>query len=516
MDRHKIKIILILIVIVALATFLRLFELAKSPPSLNWDEASIGYNAYSLWQTGRDQYGIRLPLSLKAFDNYQAALYAYLTAPIVGIFGLNEFNVRLVSAVSGILSVLLIYFVGKKISGRSDVGLIAAFLLAIEPYAIFFSHGAWDASLSLPLFLLAFLFLLEEYWTLAVLICGINTLAYHSGKVYFGLVIIYVLIIALQKKLPRKLLVRIGLIFGAVTVMTFVSGGAARLSYTVITRLWNSQTSFYEKVADVTNHYVSYYNPANLFVRESTEPSQRVPGWSVFYPLEFVGWIVGIYWLFKNYRKQKLLLASFFLLSVPAVITINWFNAERVLPLWAINTILIAIGFESIFWRTKTDWKKYSAMIIFVGYFLIITAWFYLKFIWVLPYQQFGDWQWGFREIAASIQAKWEKADHVIIDTAQGQPHIFTLLYLKYPPEQYQKEVNLQKPPNFGKFEFRKINWAKDSLMPNTILVGDFFSIPNEVNYTPISDPAGFVQYRVIETDKCVSGYNLCRGEKKK
>ncbi len=267
---------------------------------------------------------------------------------------------------------------------------------------------------------------------------------------------------------------------------------------------------------DVVNHYVSYYNPANLFVREAMEPSQRVPGWSVFYPLEFFGWVIGIYWLIKHRRKQALLAGALVTLSLPAVITINWFNAERVLPLWAINTLLIAIGFFALWSGIRSAWRKILALVSFIGYFLIIAAWFYLKFIWILPFQQFGDWQWGFREIAAAIGQKWEGADHVIIDTAQGQPHIFTLFYLKYPPEKYQQEVSRKTPPDFGKFEFRKINWKEDSLLPNTILVGDFFSIPNEVNYVPISDPAGFVQYRIVETDTCTSGYNLCRGEKKK
>ncbi len=59
----------LLLVIVILAGFLRLWQLGVVPISPDWDEAALGYNAYSILHTGRDEYGIFLPRALIALDD---------------------------------------------------------------------------------------------------------------------------------------------------------------------------------------------------------------------------------------------------------------------------------------------------------------------------------------------------------------------------------------------------------------------------------------------------------------
>ena len=83
-----------LIVIFLLAFTLRFWQLGQNPPSLDWDEASLGYNAYSLFKTGADEYGNKWPLAIRSFGDYKPPLYTYLTIPSVAIFGLNEFAIR--------------------------------------------------------------------------------------------------------------------------------------------------------------------------------------------------------------------------------------------------------------------------------------------------------------------------------------------------------------------------------------------------------------------------------------
>ena len=87
----KEKIILIIILIAAF--FLRLYH--YNYPPLLWDEAALGYNAYSILHTARDEYGQFLPLIFKSFGDYKPGLYVYLTLPFVAIFGLNPLAVRL-------------------------------------------------------------------------------------------------------------------------------------------------------------------------------------------------------------------------------------------------------------------------------------------------------------------------------------------------------------------------------------------------------------------------------------
>ena len=101
---------LMLISIVVLAAILRFWQLGLVPPSPDWDEAALGYNAYSLLKTGKDEYGTRWPLALRSFDDYKPPLYAYLAIPTVKYLGLSTYSVRLPAAINGVLGVIGAYF----------------------------------------------------------------------------------------------------------------------------------------------------------------------------------------------------------------------------------------------------------------------------------------------------------------------------------------------------------------------------------------------------------------------
>src|SRR3989344_8165914 len=95
--------------IILLSIVLRFYQLGINPPSLDWDEASIGYNAYSILKTCADEYGNRLPLSFRSFDDYKPPVYIYLTVISVALFGLTEFAARFPTAVIGVLAVIVVY-----------------------------------------------------------------------------------------------------------------------------------------------------------------------------------------------------------------------------------------------------------------------------------------------------------------------------------------------------------------------------------------------------------------------
>ena len=114
--RQKVKRIIFIFIILIIGAYLRLFLLSSVPPSLTWDEASWGYNAYSLGIDGKDEFGKLLPLThLESFGDYKPPLYAYLAAPFVKLMGLTELAVRLPSAILGIFTIFVTYLLTKKI-----------------------------------------------------------------------------------------------------------------------------------------------------------------------------------------------------------------------------------------------------------------------------------------------------------------------------------------------------------------------------------------------------------------
>src|SRR5688572_23536428 len=105
----KNKKLILLILIIFLAAFLRLYKLDKIPSALNWDEVDAGYNAYAIANWGRDEWGESFPLVFTSFRDDKHPVHIYSTVPFVKLFGLSDFITRLPSALAGVLSVFLIY-----------------------------------------------------------------------------------------------------------------------------------------------------------------------------------------------------------------------------------------------------------------------------------------------------------------------------------------------------------------------------------------------------------------------
>ncbi|GIW60398.1 MAG: hypothetical protein KatS3mg087_1464 [Patescibacteria group bacterium] len=142
---------IILLVIITLGAFLRFFNLSTNPPSLNWDEASLGYNAWTLLNYGTDEYGNSWPFSIRSFNDYKPPLYTYLTIFPVALFGLTEFATRFISAFLGTATILLVYLLAREVSlSRKFIQLpiLAALLFAIAPWSLQFSRGAFEGNIA--------------------------------------------------------------------------------------------------------------------------------------------------------------------------------------------------------------------------------------------------------------------------------------------------------------------------------------------------------------------------------
>lgn len=228
-----------LLFIIFLAAVLRLYQLGKTPISLEWDEVAIGYDAYSILKTGKDQFGKFLPLTFRSLDDYKPPIYEYVTIPSVALFGLNEFSVRFPSALFGVLTVLATYWLVKEIfsaystpgesrpasplrpatPGVYKLGLLAAFFLAISPWHLQFSRAAFEVNLSVFITVAAVASFLtglknSKYFLLSAFLFGIDLFSYHSTRVVTPLILISLFFI-FNKQLPnRKTVFSFFLIYG--------------------------------------------------------------------------------------------------------------------------------------------------------------------------------------------------------------------------------------------------------------------------------------------------------------
>src|SRR5690242_2861668 len=79
---------------IALGIVARVVDFGRVPPGLGQDEASIGYESWSLLHFGIDRNGISWPVHLVSWGSGQNALYAYFAMPFVA-FGLSPLTTRL-------------------------------------------------------------------------------------------------------------------------------------------------------------------------------------------------------------------------------------------------------------------------------------------------------------------------------------------------------------------------------------------------------------------------------------
>ena len=183
---------LLLIFIIGLAFFLRFYKLGEVPMGIHRDEESHGYNAYSLRLTGKDRYGEPSPILFRSFGSYQPPLYTYLAILPVWFFGNTIFGVRFLSALMGVLLVVLTYFFSLHVfqdkKNKYKFSAIASLVIAVSPWSIFFSRLVAEGNLGVTVFIFSiFLFVLSlknvKIFPIATLVLALSTHAYYSERV---------------------------------------------------------------------------------------------------------------------------------------------------------------------------------------------------------------------------------------------------------------------------------------------------------------------------------------------
>lgn len=176
-----------LLLIVALAAFLRYYHLSSVPPGVQGDEAAMAIEA------GRARHeGWIGPYSSIAAGTPTGMVY--IVALFQVLFGDSIHTVRLVVATAGTLTVPLLYFLARRSFGRW-AGLAAAGALAVTGWHIHYSRMAFPNNLWPLAVSAAFLALAEAYrtgsrtwWAAAGTLFGLGIYTYNSHAPFLILV----------------------------------------------------------------------------------------------------------------------------------------------------------------------------------------------------------------------------------------------------------------------------------------------------------------------------------------
>lgn len=285
------------IVLLLLVASIVLFPNIKNSPVYSWDEARHAVNALEMLRSGD---WITLTYNNQPdMANLKFPLGAWLIVINYKLFGINEFSLRLWSAIFTILTTVSVYFIGSLIKNRW-LGIIAALVFISSMLAVV-KHaglsGDYDAgasfflTLSLLLFLLFYKNRYRRFLYLSMASVGLGVMYKSFIPGLLPLVVIFIfLLFSKDKKLlfnPKILLYSFLIIIGIVSPWLIARSAV--------------DTSFISKLIGV-----DYWNRLTSAVDDHGEPfwfyiTQMKNG---FYPwLYFLPF--GLILLFKNYFKDR-------------------------------------------------------------------------------------------------------------------------------------------------------------------------------------------------------------------
>lgn len=194
------------ILILIIGMLIRIVGIADMPNALNCDEASAGYEAFSILNYGIDRNGNFMPSFLVSWGGGQNALFSYLMMPFIKIFGLNTLSVRLPMAILGCISLVIMYLLLRKISNKKMATIGLAFF-AICPWHIIKSRWGLESNL-FPDLILIFTYLLIKgledknkiLYYLSFVIAGISAYSYGTSYYFLPVFLIPLLIILVRKQ----------------------------------------------------------------------------------------------------------------------------------------------------------------------------------------------------------------------------------------------------------------------------------------------------------------------------
>ena len=513
-------------IIVFIAIILRFFMLSSFPPGLYSDEAALGYNAYSLLKTGRDEYGRLWPLTFQSFGDYKPPLSSWAMIPFIAIFNLNEFSVRLPFAIAGVLSVILIYYLSLELfpknKNKQTIALLSALFLAISPWHLNQTRSAMLVGLEVFFNALGvFLFLKglkkKNLLFLSAISFSLAVYAYYGSRITAPLTIL-ALVVIYRKKFFRNInnvwyfllgfIVLAPLIIAIAKDPLTILGRAQYMSIfrdknvqgqlweastldgpnfpTALTRFFHNKPFYYFK--DITRRWLHHFEPSFLFAKGGSVAPFQIPNMGLFYLLDFFFLLAGIFYLTKEKSKGALFVLFWFLLA-PFVSALTFMtpasnrNFNMIFP----ACMIIAFGLTLFITKQKTNKKNWIA-VIFSTYLLLFIFYLY-QYYYTVSHKIPDQRHFGRSQLVQELVLLQDNYDKVILTNNGGPPYIFLLFYQQYDPRKYWRTMKIDPFINdlgwghilgFADYEIpREFYWDKVEKKENILYVSFEEEVPD-------------------------------------
>lgn len=457
------------LLLILIASALRLTSLNILPNGYHWDELDGGYQARSLLKTGKDYFGNILPLFPHSFAEYRTPVLIYSLVPVVNL------PLRTLPAIFGILGVvtfgLLVYFLTKNYQ-LSTIGVL---VMSLSVWHIQYSRQALESIVMSLYFLLGLATFLRGKYKTSALLFGLSMFAYATAKMFVPLFVVFLVLTNLEKikKMSRVSFLLSTFIFLLLSGLVVADGvfGKSGQRFRELSIFTNPTTAADVNVLRQTQqqssgntgvglqprlidkiiynkatlwgglwlkNYISAFSTDFLFVRGDNElrhsPKQDDIG--MLYLIEIIPFIIGIYVI----AKTKNWMLAFWLIigAIPASLTRSDNpHAARLFIILPALLLTIALGIHEI--------SKKSKLLLSIFYFLLsISAIFTFSYYFsIYRWESALPFQYGFDQAVRLAVANKDKYDRVILDGKHDSLLMAYLYYTKFDPAKFQAMLPL-------------------------------------------------------------------------
>lgn len=486
-----------------------LVTLRTHPPGLLNDETDIGYEAYSLLQTGRDQWGHFLPITyFSGFGGTRLPLLIYWTVPFIKTLGLSFTAVRL----SGVMAAMLVIS-GFYLLTRNRLATVA---LALTPWFWGLSRITNEAVLGLAFTLLGVFFLRKaetkpKLLFLSAFSFGLSAYSYYSNQVFVPVfLLLYFLYhrkaftLNLKTKLAAAGLL-IFLVLPLVIPIFRLGGSATRLNQTSLLSNISLVGQLNEKRSDcqeyapavwcrfiynkptlwageIIGNYLDHFSPTFLF-RDNLFIG-ALPTGRLFYLVLLPGLVVSFYFIIKKRLPDGNLWLSWLVAAPVADSLTGTGNGMRALLMVPAIVILATTGWEQLINQQRSIAIRKILTVLVISIFLLETGYF-LSGYWRnfpkrnseyshYPYIPLMQYLFGVENQYPAIYLSNE---------GKGiQQYSFYLFYRRYDPAVFQQksDVTWQKEEDgwirisqIGKWHFVKQLPKPSDVAAGSLLIGN-------------------------------------------
>lgn len=350
--------------------------LDRSPAYLVHDEVVYAINANAISSTLRDINGQFLPISIHVSGGFFATpVNIYLTALFLKFLPLTEITTRLPSVIIGLVNIVLLYGVGRRLFARVWLAVVAAGVLALTPAHFIHSRLGTDheyavtAVLAWALCLAGREVLSIRRLVVAGAILGAGVYTYLGALITMPACVAITWII-LWRQGARRWVPFAAVAAGfVVMLLPFIAWHLSHPSqYLNQMRMYSLGEPAPEHpvaLADRVAAYWNYFNPSFLFFAGDTSLINGTRFTGVFLLPVLILVATGLVRLFRTARSSSTLLVALCLLTSPlaAALVGEPYRINRALMLLPFVAIVAAMGVD-VLWATRRRWCRVTALLL--------------------------------------------------------------------------------------------------------------------------------------------------------